>query len=135
MRRSAIPATTVVHTDPVLAQAEPFEDLVKALRAGQVAVLVMLDTNPVYTAPADADFAALLPKAVLKIHAGLHVDETATLSDWHLPLLHPLESWGDARALDGTVTLIQPTIQPLYDGRSADRDSVDDARSDTDEWL
>ena len=55
---------------------------------------------------------------MLKIHAGLHVDETATLSDWHLPLLHPLESWGDARALDGTVTLIQPTIQPLYDGRS-----------------
>ena len=48
----------------------------------------------------------------------LHVDETATLADWHLPLLHPLESWGDARALDGTVTLIQPTIQPLYDGRS-----------------
>ena len=108
---------TVFYTDPVLAQAERFEDLVKALRANQVAVLVMLDTNPVYTAPADADFAALLPKAVLKIHAGLHVDETATLTDWHLPLLHPLESWGDARALDGTVTLIQPTIQPLYDGR------------------
>jgi Fe-S-cluster-containing dehydrogenase component/anaerobic selenocysteine-containing dehydrogenase len=109
---------TTFHTDPVLAQAEPFEDLVNALRAGQVAVLVMLDTNPVYTAPADAEFATLLPKAVLKVHAGLHVDETATLSDWHLPLLHPMESWGDARALDGTVTLIQPTIRPLYDGRS-----------------
>jgi molybdopterin-containing oxidoreductase family iron-sulfur binding subunit len=102
----------------VVAQAEPFEDLVKALRAGDVAVLAMLDTNPVYTAPADADFPALLPKAVLKIHAGLHVDETAMLSDWHLPLLHPLESWGDARALDGTISIIQPTIQPLYDGRS-----------------
>ena len=112
------PGKTTFHTEPVLAQAEPFEDLVKALRAGQVAVLVMLDTNPVYTAPADAEFATLLPKAPLKIHAGLYADETASLSDWHLPLLHPLESWGDARALDGTVTLIQPTIEPLYDARS-----------------
>ena len=55
----------------------------------------------------------------LKIHAGLYVDETAAYADWHLPLAHPLESWGDARALDGTVSLIQPTIAPLYDGRSA----------------
>ncbi len=110
---------TVVYTDPVLAQADPFEDLVEAMRHGQVEVLVMLDTNPVYTAPADAQFTKVLTDVPLKVHAGLHADETAAVSDWHLPLSHPLESWGDARAMDGTATLIQPTIEPLYDGRSA----------------
>ena len=110
---------TVIHTDPVLAQAEPFSALITAMQSGQVQTLVMLDSNPAYTAPGDAGFAALLSKVPLKLHAGLHVDETAVRCDWHLPLAHPLKSWGDARALDGTVTLIQPTIEPLYGGRSA----------------
>ena len=109
---------TVLHTDPVLAEAEPLHALVEAMQRDEVATLVMLDTNPVYTAPVDANFAALLPKVPLKLHAGLHVDETAILADWHLPLSHLLESWGDARSLDGTATLIQPTIEPLYDSRS-----------------
>jgi molybdopterin-containing oxidoreductase family iron-sulfur binding subunit len=111
--------STVVHTEPVLAQAEPFKDLVDAIRRGEVDVLVMLDTNPAYTAPADAEFTRLLSNVGLKVHAGLHADETAAVSDWHVPLLHPLESWGDARSLDGTATLVQPTIEPLYNGRSA----------------
>ena len=110
---------TVFNTDPVLGQAEPFQDLVEAMRRGDVTTLVMLDTNPVYSAPADADFGTLLSKVDLKLHAGLHLDETAVRCDWHLPLSHPLESWGDARSLDGTATLLQPTIQPLNDGRSA----------------
>jgi molybdopterin-containing oxidoreductase family iron-sulfur binding subunit len=110
---------SVLHTDPVVAQAEPFSGLIDAMRSGEVETLIMLDCNPVYSAPGDADFAELLQKVGLKIHAGLHVDETAIRCDWHLPLSHPLESWGDARSLDGTATLIQPTIQPLYDGRSA----------------
>ena len=109
---------TVVHTDPVLAQAEPFHALVDAMRQGKVSALFMLDTNPVYTAPADVGFSDLLQKVALKVHAGLHADETAIHSDWQLPLSHPLEVWGDARALDGTVTFIQPTIEPLYDSRS-----------------
>ena len=71
-----------------------FDDLVEAMRHGEVAMLVMLDTNPVYTAPADADFGQLLSSVALKVHAGLHVDETAALSDWHLPLSHPLECLG-----------------------------------------
>jgi molybdopterin-containing oxidoreductase family iron-sulfur binding subunit len=110
---------TVSYTEPVVAGAEPLATLTDAMRAGRVTALLMLDCNPVYTAPPDAAFAELLPKVPLKVHAGLHVDETAVQCDWHLPLSHSLESWGDARALDGTVTLLQPTIQPLYDGRSA----------------
>lgn len=111
--------TTVVYTQPVVAQAEPLQELVEAMRQGEVAMLVILDTNPVYTAPADSDFGHLLSRVALKVHAGLHFDETAVLSDWHVPLSHPLECWGDARSLDGTASVIQPTIQPLYDGRSA----------------
>jgi molybdopterin-containing oxidoreductase family iron-sulfur binding subunit len=111
--------TTVVYTDPVVAQAEPLQELVEAIRQGEVTMLVMLDTNPAYTAPADADFGHLLSRVALKVHAGLYLDETAALSDWHVALSHPLECWGDARSLDGTASVIQPTIQPLYDGRSA----------------
>ncbi len=88
----------------------------------------MLDTNPVYTAPGDLDFAGALGKVPLRIHAGATVDETAAYADWHLPRAHPLESWGDARAWDGTVSLHQPTIPPLYNGRGAARDPVDAGR-------
>ena len=77
----------------------------------------MLDTNPAYTAPGDLKFAEALQKVPLRIHAGMTVDETAAYADWHLPRAHPLESWGDARAWDGTVSLHQPTIQPIYNGR------------------
>ncbi len=109
---------TVLYTDPVLAQTEPFGDLIAAMRRGEVSTLVMLESNPVYTAPADVGFDRLLAQVPLKLHASLHVDETAVRCDWHLPQSHPLESWGDARALDGTATLIQPTIERLYDTRS-----------------
>jgi molybdopterin-containing oxidoreductase family iron-sulfur binding subunit len=95
-------------------------DLVRAMDAGQVEVLVMLGgINPVYSAPADLKFAEKLSKVNLSVYHGLYSDETAYLSHWNIPDAHPLESWGDARAFDGTVTLIQPLIAPLYDGRSA----------------
>ena len=109
--------TTVTYTKPVLAQAEPFQDLVQAMRHGEVRTLVMLDTNPVYTAPADAEFGKLLQNVALTIHAGLHSNETSIQCDWQLPMSHLLEQWGDARALDGTVTFIQPAIERLYDTR------------------
>ena len=110
---------TVVHTEPATAQAEDLPSLVRAMAAGQVGLLLMLGTNPVYTAPGTLGFADALHRVAFKVHAGLEVDETAIRSDWHLPLAHPLESFGDARAPDGTVTLIQPTIAPLYGARSA----------------
>jgi len=109
---------TVTYTEPVLAPAAPLAELVQAMAAGEVSVLLILDSNPVYTAPAELGFTAALGRVALKVHAGNYVDETAAHADWHLPLAHPLESWGDARSMDGTVTFIQPTILPLYSGRT-----------------
>ena len=108
----------ILFTVPVVAAAAPFADLVADMKGGAVSTLVMLDTNPVYTAPGDLDVVGALRNVALKIHAGTMLDETAALAEWHLPRAHPLESWGDARAWDGTVTLHQPTIRPLYAGRS-----------------
>lgn len=109
---------TVFHTKPVLAPAEDLAPLVADMNRGNVQTLVMLDTNPAYDAPGDLGFAAALARVQLKVHAGLNAGETALRSDWHLPVQHPLEAWGDARSLDGTVGLMQPTVSPLYKGRS-----------------
>ena len=88
--------------------------------AGKVEMLVILGANPVYTAPADLQFAERAPaRRPCGVHLGLYHDETAEFSHWHVPEAHYLESWGDARAFDGTVTLMQPLIAPLYDGRTA----------------
>ena len=110
--------TTVTFTEPVLPDAEPFADLVTAMAAGEVETLIVLDCNPVYEAPGAFKFADAFAKVKTKIHAGAYVDETAVRADWHLPLAHPLESWGDARAVDGTASLIQPTVLPFYEGRT-----------------
>jgi Fe-S-cluster-containing dehydrogenase component len=109
---------TVFHTAPVLAQGESLATLVQDMRAGDVSCLIMLDTNPAYTAPGDLDFTEALKAVPFKVQAGEYVDETATRCDWHLPLSHPLERWGDVRAFDGTVSLMQPLVEPLYDSRS-----------------
>ena len=93
--------------------------MVSDLSAGSVGLLVILGGNPVYDAPADLAFADALAKAGTSIHLGLYADETAQRCTWHIPEAHSLEAWSDARAYDGTVTLIQPLIQPLYDGKSA----------------
>ncbi len=108
----------VFFTAPVVASAEPFDALVHDMAAGAVKSLVMLDTNPAYTAPGDLNFAEAIGKVPLRIQCGPSVDETSAYVDWHLPRAHPLESWGDARAWDGTVSLYQPTVRPLYDGRA-----------------
>ena len=79
----------------------------------------MLGVNPVYNAPADLRFGENLLKVRTRIHLSLYEDETAELCHWHIPEAHFLEAWGDARAYDGTVSIIQPLISPLYDGKSA----------------
>ncbi len=81
--------------------------------------LVVLGANPAYDAPADLDFAAAAAKAEELVHFGSHVDETAALASWHVPSAHFLESWGDARASCGTLSVVQPLILPLYGARSA----------------
>lgn len=98
---------------------QSLRELVEAMGRNEVELLVLIDVNPVYDAPVDLPFAQLMSKVRRTVHMGLYHDETAQKSHWHLPLAHNLESWGDARAFDGTVTILQPLIQPLYQGRSA----------------
>jgi molybdopterin-containing oxidoreductase family iron-sulfur binding subunit len=88
------------------------------MAAGRVDTLLILEANPLYAAPGDLDVAAALRKVRLSIHAGLHLDETARACAWHAPLEHDLETWSDARAVDGTVSLIQPLVRPFYAVRS-----------------
>jgi MoCo/4Fe-4S cofactor protein with predicted Tat translocation signal len=114
---------TVDYTDPV--EANPVNGLasLKALvgdmQGAQVDTLLMLGVNPVYNAPADLRFGANLLKVRTRIHLSLYEDETAELCHWHIPEAHFLEAWGDARAYDGSLSIIQPLIAPLYDGKSA----------------
>ncbi len=110
--------TTVTYTDPAEAapvgQAAALAALVGEMQAGAVEVLVILGSNPAYAAPADLKMREALDKVPLRIHHGLYLDETAERCHWHLPASHPLESWGDLRAADGTVSIVQPLIAPLY---------------------
>jgi molybdopterin-containing oxidoreductase family iron-sulfur binding subunit len=94
-------------------------ELIKDMNAGRVEFLMILGGNPLYTAPADLEFDKALDKVPLRLHHGLYQDETAVRCDWHIPEAHYLESWSDARAFDGTATIMQPLIAPLYEGRSA----------------
>ncbi|MCC6782485.1 MAG: TAT-variant-translocated molybdopterin oxidoreductase [Planctomycetes bacterium] len=89
-------------------------ELAAAMKSGKVETLVCLDTNPVYDAPADLGFAEAFAKVPHTIHCGLWADETATASEWHLPLSHELEQWGDVLAFDGTPSIVQPLIAPLH---------------------
>ncbi|SDK36462.1 4Fe-4S dicluster domain-containing protein [Microbulbifer yueqingensis] len=100
-------------------QARPLADLITAINAGEIDSLVLFDTNPVYTAPADLDFVQALERVPWRLHWGEYLDETARLCQWHIPAAHPLESWGDTRAFDGSTAPLQPLIRPLRGGRSA----------------
>jgi molybdopterin-containing oxidoreductase family iron-sulfur binding subunit len=88
--------------------------LVEDLAAGTVDTLVITASNPVYTAPADFKLAQLLPRVPTTIYHGLYEDETASVSSMMIPATHVLETWGDARALDGTASIVQPLIAPLW---------------------
>jgi molybdopterin-containing oxidoreductase family iron-sulfur binding subunit len=94
-------------------------DLAKEMNDGKVETLLILGSNPVYTAPADCQFAAGLKKVKASVHLGLYRNETGQGSTWHVPSAHYLEKWGDARAWDGTLSIVQPLIEPLYECKSA----------------
>jgi molybdopterin-containing oxidoreductase family iron-sulfur binding subunit len=115
--------TVSVASDPVIPipsdQLGDFKALVADLNAGKVDWLVILNANPIYDAPADLNFADAFNKANIVAHLGLHYDETGQLSHWHIPAAHYLEFWSDARAYDGTVSIVQPMIDPLYGGHTA----------------
>jgi MoCo/4Fe-4S cofactor protein with predicted Tat translocation signal len=114
---------TVVYTDPIEAnpmdQITSLRELVKEMEAGSVRILLMLGGNPVFTAPVDLGFAEQLAKVPLRVHASLYDDETSAYCHWHIPEAHYLESWSDIRAYDGTATILQPLIAPLYSGKSS----------------
>jgi MoCo/4Fe-4S cofactor protein with predicted Tat translocation signal len=113
---------TVFYTDPIEAnpvdQLASLQDLVKDLDAGAVDLLLIVGGNPVFTAPVEMGMRDRIQKARLRAHLSLFSDETSEVCQWHLPEAHYLETWGDARAFDGTVSIQQPLIQPLYTGRS-----------------
>ncbi len=114
---------TVVYTETVnpipSEQGSDFKSLVSDMQAGKVQWLVVLGLNPVYTAPADMNFPALYNNVPVSVHLGNVLDETGAISTWHIPRAHYLETWSDARTYDGTLSILQPMIEPLYNGRSS----------------
>lgn len=113
--------TTVEYTDPVAQPSDPQDlaTLVNDLRAGSVELLVIIDSNPAFTAPADLGFAEAMRLAKQVVVLNPYEDETAAMATWFIPLAHSLESWSDARSYDGTASIVQPLIMPLYGARTA----------------
>jgi MoCo/4Fe-4S cofactor protein with predicted Tat translocation signal len=115
---------TVKYVEPVeenpTNQLDELRALIRDIDAGAVEVLVIVGGNPVYTSPADLKLDIdRMKKAGLTAHLSLYDDETSELCQWHIPETHFLEAWSDTRAYDGTVTIVQPLIAPLYNGKSA----------------
>jgi molybdopterin-containing oxidoreductase family iron-sulfur binding subunit len=113
---------TVLVTDPIEVaptnQMASLQELVRDMNSGAVQALFILGGNPVFDAPADLKFAAALDKVPFRAHLSPYYDETSLRSHWHIPETHYLETWGDARGHDGTISISQPLIAPLYNGRS-----------------
>jgi molybdopterin-containing oxidoreductase family iron-sulfur binding subunit len=114
---------TVMYIDPLDPDAPDPDASLAGLCAdmlgGRVQALLVLGGNPVFDAPSDLDFRASLAHVPLSVHLGLYADETAERCSWHLPEAHLLERWSDTLAYDGTATIVQPLIAPLYDGKTA----------------
>jgi MoCo/4Fe-4S cofactor protein with predicted Tat translocation signal len=104
--------------DASLPSVASLESLVSGMKAGTVRTLVVLGGNPVFDAPADLDFAAAMARVPEVIALGHGADETSSKATWHIPRAHYLESWGDARAVGGAISVVQPLILPLFGGRS-----------------
>jgi MoCo/4Fe-4S cofactor protein with predicted Tat translocation signal len=122
---------TVIYTEPPLPPAQParlrkLDDLVRAIEREEIDTLLILGGNPAYTAPADVDVKGRLEKHLarykkeqwLAVHCSPYFDETARLCHWHVPQSHFLETWSDAVAFDGTKSIVQPLIAPLYASKS-----------------
>ena len=114
--------STVVYTEPLIPNtadsSAALKELIGDINASKVDLLIFLDGNPVYECPVDSDFAEVIKKVPLKVHWGLHNDETGSLCDWHITGTHYLEQWSDARTVTGLVSIVQPLIAPLYGGHS-----------------
>jgi MoCo/4Fe-4S cofactor protein with predicted Tat translocation signal len=115
--------TTLYYTEPVEAepanQLESLRDLCADMDKGKVDLLLIVGGNPVYNAPHDFDFVSKLKKVSTAVHLSPYFDETSVYCQWHVSESHYLESWSDALAHDGTASIIQPLISPLYYTKSA----------------
>lgn len=113
---------TVIYTEPAeyrpMNQLNSLRELLQDIKSGSVETLFIVGGNPAYSAPADFELATLLPKVKRSIYIGTDFDETAAICTWHVPQAHYLESWGDAKSFDGTVSFRQPLIVPLYGGKT-----------------
>ena len=115
---------TVFYTEPLevnsVSQRDSLYELVQDIEAGRVEMLVIVGGNPAYNTPADLKLDQnRLFKTKLRVHLSSHKDETSNLCHWHIPEAHYLESWGDTRSFDGTVSIVQPLIEPLYGAKTA----------------
>ena len=114
---------TVVYTQTVdvepIDQDDSLRTLVADMNAGKVELLIILGGNPVYNVPADLNFSQALDKVATRVYLAQFIDETAERCQWQIPEAHFLEAWSDARGHDGTASIVQPLIAPLYSGRSA----------------
>jgi molybdopterin-containing oxidoreductase family iron-sulfur binding subunit len=113
---------TVFQVEPIGGASEnqlvALKALTEDMAAGKVDTLLVLGGNPVFTAPVDLKFADAMKRVPFRAHLGMFVDETSEQCHWHLPEAHYLEAWSDVRCHDGTVSIVQPLIAPLYEGRS-----------------
>ena len=113
---------TVTYIDPVEVDAvehgQSIRELIADMNAGKVDTLVIIGGNPVYNAPVDLDFAGAVAKVPLCIQFSSYKNETTDYMHWHVPEAHYLEAWSDGRSYDGTASVIQPMIMPLYDGKN-----------------
>jgi len=91
-------------------------DLATDILDGKVTRLVVLGGNPAYEAPGDLDFERLLARVPMSIVLSEVKQESGVAATWHLPQAHFLESWGDLQDSDGSVSIQQPLIAPLYPG-------------------
>jgi len=102
-------------------QAASLHDLVADMRSGKVTTLLIIDSDPVYTAPATLGFAEALKRVPFSLSLNTTPNDTAVATIWGVPMAHPWEDWSDARAYDGTATILQPQSLPLYQGMSMHR--------------
>jgi MoCo/4Fe-4S cofactor protein with predicted Tat translocation signal len=122
-RRLGNVGPTVIYTVPI--EAKPIDcaaslgALVEAMAQDRVEILLIIGGNPVFTAPVDLRFQESMLHVPLRVHLSQYQDETSRQCHWHLPETHYLEAWSDTRAFDGTASIVQPLIEPLYRGRSA----------------
>ena len=93
--------------------------LVSNMKRGTVDTLIILGGNPVYNAPSDLGFGDALSKVETTLYLTEQQNETSVACHWVIPKSNFLEMWSDAMSLDGTLSLVQPLIQPMGDSFSS----------------